>query len=425
MALSLSLVFAVGCGRRERVASHQAPPTTESAVRLPALRGSSTPSGSASPPASAAVHSSAPLRVAGGCRLARGPIGLPRRVPSSLVARGDVVLAVLDDDGHPRALRFVAGALAEPFRTPPSETVTDSCCAGPAVPCAVVANRAFCPDRSGLVHRASLSIDEGGASRIPSNSPDDRVVASARSGSRVSAAELGEGHVALGYVASRKTTEGWVSEAWLAVDDGPPQRISEDGSGATSVSLSARGSGLLAVMVDARSALTAVHARTVAYEAGRVSLGEDAVIFVGSPSDRRTVASVAALPGGPVWSLLPIAKDVENFGLALMRLHEPPRIEEPVVWSLYPNGLDAPPIAVAVARGRLWVARVRPDAAAPSAPEVLELGEVSDEGEFLARDTRAVAGHVNHVALTSDGAGALWIHWVDSSGSSLLRLACG
>ena len=322
------------------------------------------------------------------------------------------MLAVLHDDGHPRALSFGAGAVAGPPRAPPSETVTESCCSGPPVPCALALDRAFCPDRSGLVHRASFSGD------------DDRVIASARTGSRVSAADFAERNVALGYVASRKTTEGWVSEAWLAVDDGAPQRISEDGSGATSVSLWARGPGLLAVMVDARSALTAIHARTLAYEGGHLSLGEDAVIFVGGPSDRRTVASVAALPDGPVWSLLPIAKDVESYGLALMRVHEPPRIEEPVAWSLYPNGLDAPPIAVAVSPGRLWVARVRPGASEPSAPEVLELGEISDEGAFVTRDTRSAIGHVNHVALTSDQAGALWMSWVDSSGSLLLRLAC-
>ncbi len=160
-------------------------------------------------------------------------------------------------------------------------------------------------------------------------------------------------------------------------------------------------------MIDARSALTAMHARTIAYAAGRASLGEDAVVFVGGPTNRRTVASVAALPGGPVWSLLPIAKDVESFGLALARIHEPPRIDEPVVWSLYPNGLDAPPIASAVSGGRIWIARVRPNAAAAGAPEILELGQISDDGSFDARDTRSVDGHVTHVALTSDGGGAL------------------
>jgi hypothetical protein len=211
----------------------------------------------------------------------------------------------------------------------------------------------------------------------------------------------------------------------LEVDDDVPQRISEDGSGATSVSLSARSRGLLAVMVDARSALTAMHARTVAYQAGHLRLGEDAVVFVGGPADRRTVASVAALPEGPVWSLIPIARDVESFGLALARIHEPPRIDEPVVWSLYPNGLDVPPVAVAVSGSRIWVARVRPSAAEAGAPELLELGEVSDDGAFDARDTRPVVGHVTHVALASDGASALWLSWVDTSGSSLLLLACG
>jgi hypothetical protein len=216
-----------------------------------------------------------------------------------------------------------------------------------------------------------------------------------------------------------------VSEAWLEIDNGAPQRISEDGSGATSVSLLARSPGLLAVMVDARSALTAVHARTISYESGHATLGEDAVVFVGSPSDRRTVASVVGVPGGPVWSLLPIARDVASFGLALARIHEPPRVDEPVVWSLYPNGLDSPPVAVAESSGRIWAARVRPNGAEPGAPEILELGEVTEERAFDGRDVRPVAGHVTHVALASDATGALWLSWVDASGSSLLRLACG
>jgi len=264
-----------------------------------------------------------------------------------------------------------------------------------------------------MVHRSSLS------SRM-----EDRVVASSRSGSRLSAAVLGNSHVALAYVASRKTTEGWVNEAWMEVDESAPQRISDDGSGATSVSLAPRGPGVLAILIDARTALTAMHARPVTYEGGRLGMGEDVVVFVGSPGDRRTVASVAAVAGGPVWSLLPIAKDAQTFGLALTRIHEPPRVEEPVVWSIYPNGLDAPPVAVDVSRNRIWAARVRPAASAPGSPEVLELGDVSEEGDFDSRDVRPTIGSVSHVTLAADEVGTLWIHWVDGSGSWLERLAC-
>lgn len=427
IALLLEVALAIGCDRRERPRPPDPPQTLASAARPAASSGPSAafPSAMAAIAASTptpafapvARHSSSPpassSRPAPGCRVVRGPIGLPRRVPASLAVRGDALLAIMDDDGRPRTLSIAAGARGAAQRTPPAETVDESCCAGPSVPCALTSNLVFCADRSGLIHRSSLL---GG---------DNHVVASARSGSRIAATELGQGHVALGYVASRKTTEGWVSEAWLEIDDGAPQRISEDGSGATSVSLIARSPGLLAVMVDARSALTAVHARTISYESGHANLGEDAVVFVGSPSDRRTVASVIGVPGGPVWSLLPIARDVASFGLALARIHEPPRIDEPVVWSLYPNGLDAPPVAVAESSGRIWAARVRPNSAEPGAPEILELGEVTEERAFDGRDVRPVAGHVTHVALASDATGALWLSWVDASGSSLLRLACG
>ena len=60
---------------------------------------------------------------------------------------------------------------------------------------------------------------------------------------------------------------------------------------------------------------------------------------------------LAVAPDGPSWSLLPIAKDVGSFGLAIVRLDEPPRVDEPVVWSMYPNGLDPAPIAAASGGG--------------------------------------------------------------------------
>jgi hypothetical protein len=179
-------------------------------------------------------------------------------------------------------------------------------------------------------------------------------------------------------------------------------------------------------MIDARTALTAMHARAVGYEHS-VQLGEDAVVFVGGPGDRRTRAALAVAPGGPSWSLLPIAKDVGSFGLAIVRLDEPPRVDEPVVWSMYPNGLDPAPIAAASGGGRTaatWVARVRPRAAEPASPRVLELGQVAADGTFAPRDIVPTTGNVADVALVLDAVGALWLAWLDGAGSFVERLAC-
>jgi hypothetical protein len=386
----------------------------------------------------ATVEAPEPLRSsdasAAYCRTVRGPIELPLKGPAALVMHADRIDAVLDDDGRPHVASF---SLAAQPGSPPAarESLEGGAGRGLHIPCATAGDFAFCPDRSGAVHRARLTGEE------------DRIVASSRTGTRVAAAMLAGTHVALAYVASRTTSEGWVSEAWLAVDDEPPLRFSEDGSGATAAELVVRGGSLLALGVDARIALTALHARPITYDHG-ARLGEDAVVFVGGPGDRRTGLAAVVPPSGPAWALLPIARDITAFGLATVRLDDPPRVDEPVVWSMYPNGLDPAPVAAIVRGTRTWAARVRPQTAAPGAPHVLELGEIAADGGFTARDTIPTGdaptevtmatlgtgggsgGMMGGVGVPVAGAGAsasagdLWITWADASGSWLERLHC-
>jgi hypothetical protein len=345
------------------------------------------------------------------CRAVRGPVALPIRGAAALVARGDRVDAVLDDDGRPRVVTFAAAPAASSGPLAAPEPADAGAPNGLWMPCATAGEVAFCPDRSGAIHRASLT-GEG-----------DRIVASGRTGTRVAAGTLAGGHAALAYLASRKTTEGWVSEAWLAVDDEAPVRLSEDGSGATAVDLASRGGSLVALSVDARAALTALHARPVTYDGG-VRLGEDAVVFVGGPGDRRTAASLILPPAGPGLALLPIAKDMGDFGLAVVRLDDPPRVDEPVIWSMYPNGLDPAPVAAASGGGRTWIARVRPQAADPTAPHVLELCEAAADGALTPRDVIPTAASPGDVSLALGPHGELWLAWVDAAGSWLERLTC-
>jgi hypothetical protein len=239
----------------------------------------------------------------------------------------------------------------------------------------------------------------------------------------VAAGLLGSLHLALVYLTSNKTADGWVTEAWLAIDDEPPVRLSEGGSGATAVALGARGHSLVALTLDARAALTALHARTIAYEQG-ARLGEDVVLFVAGPSAIRTRVSAALPVAGTAWALLPIAKDIRDFGMLAVRVDDPPRVDEPAVWSLYPNGLDAAPIAVAVGAGPTWVARVRPQSADPASSNELELGELFGDGIFAARDVVPTRGHISDVAMAFDLRGGLWVAWADASGSWLERLQC-
>lgn len=347
------------------------------------------------------------------CRVVRGPIELPLKAPASVATRGEALEAVLNDDGKPRVAAFlIAPPTTSASLAPALEPVAGGASPGYGVPCALAGESVFCADRSGAVHRARH--DGSG----------DRVVGSSRKGSRIAAATLGGGHSALGYLASRQTSEGWVSEAWLVVDDEPPVRLSDEGAGATSLAFVPRGDGVLSLSVDARAALTGLHARSIAFEGGHVRLGEDTVVFVGGPGDRRTGAAVVAPSKGPAWGLLPIAKDVGTFGLALVRLDEPPRVDEPVVWSMYPNGLDPAPVAAVPAASATWAARVRPLDATPGAPRVLELGQIDPAGVFVPDDVVPTTGRPSDVALAADAHGALWLAWVDGAGSWLERLAC-
>ncbi len=378
----------------------------------PSAASSASSAGNASSVAAAPVAPRSVDGAAGSCRAVRGPVELPIRAPATFVVRGDRVDAVLDDDGRPRVVSFTAAPLGGPVMSPPLREQAEGVPGkGSRLQCAAAGEVAFCPDRTGAVHRSSLSGD------------GDRIVASGRIGTRVAASLLGGAHPTLAYLASRKTSEGWVSEAWLEVDDDAPMRLSEDGSGATAVDLGARGATLLALTIDARAALTAMHARPVAYQNG-ARLGEDAVVFVGGPGDRQTAGTLALPASPPGWALLPIARDVADFGLAIVRLDDPPRVDEPTVWSMYPNGLDPASVAVAARGAGAWVARVRPQAAEPGSARVLELGEVDSEGAFTARDLIPTADLPGDVSLALGPHGDLWLAWVDSTGSWVERLAC-
>jgi hypothetical protein len=249
------------------------------------------------------------------------------------------------------------------------------------------------------------------------------LVASSRPGTRVAAISLSDSVTVLAYLASRKTSEGWVTEAWAVADEGRPERLSEEGSGATSVVLAGRGSSALALTVDARAALTPMHAREIRYDHG-LRLGEDAVTFVGGPGDRGTAAALAVFPSGAAWALLPIARDAISFGVATVRLDDPPRVDEPLLWSMYPDGLDPAPLATASSAARTWVARVRPESMGPRAPRDLEIGELKESGAFATQYVVARADASTHVALATDVQGALWLGWRDGPGTWVQRVVC-
>ncbi|MGO9708351.1 MAG: hypothetical protein ACLQBL_05795, partial [Polyangiaceae bacterium] len=272
--------------------------------------------------------------------------------------------------------------------------------------CAAAADVLYCPDASGAVHAWH---GETGS-----------IVAHARAGTDIAAAAFG-GHVALAYLAERQTSEGIVREAWVVLDDGAPVRLSEDGSGATFVELAPRGTALLAMTIDARTAMTPAHARPLSVEDGKLSLGPDAVVFVGGSAERHNAGALAIAKDGSAFELIAVADGASAFGMAAIRVEQPPREDEPVVWSLYPNGLDPAPIAATHGGATMVIARVRPRTADPKSSRVLEIGELSREGAFAPSCIIDEAPFIKDVEVELDRQGALWVFYRDPRGSVLER----
>ena len=277
--------------------------------------------------------------------------------------------------------------------------------------CAALPDKVYCPDASGAIHRT-----EGGGE-------NDTVVARSRPGTSLSVTRLPPDHVLLAYIAEEVTTEGKVRVGEVKLDEGPPVRLSDEGSGATYVEIVSRGETALALTLDGRMAMTPAHVRIVRVTGGKPSLSGDAVVFVGGPAERYTRGRLALSAEGAAFVVVAVAHPVDGFGMAAVRLSDPPKEDEPVVWSMYPSSLDPAPIAVTRGLSPIRIARVRPSAAEPEASRLLEIGELSSDGEFQAKCVLAEAAYIKDVELEVDHDGAMWLFWRDTRGSHLERRA--
>lgn len=346
---------------------------------------------------------------AGACKLLRPPIMQPYGGPAAIRfvdSEGvETPELVFNDDGHPRRSmvpRSTAPATAN-IPMPPKSMLPS---------CAVARDLIFCADASGAIRRTIGKVES------------DRVVAQSRAGTPIAAAAVGGGeHVLLAYLQEVTTSEGLVREARVVLDDGLPLRLSEEGSGATSVALASRGDEVVALIIDGRVAMTPAHARILRVEGGKLQVERDAVVFVGGAAERHNAGALALGKDGKAFALIPVAETAETFGMASIRLSDPPTEDEPVVWSLYPNGLDPAPIAATKGLSPIRAARVRPAGPDPDASRVLEVGEVAPSGEFGAKCIVSEASYIKDIALEVDRQSAMWLFWRDPRGSHLERRA--
>ena len=315
--------------------------------------------------------------------------GIPRRVTLPPPIRVETAKA-----GGKKPERLALGE--------PAERATAPGCAG-------AGGFLFCMSAAGVLHRTTLA-GEG-----------DTVIGNGRAGASIAASTIGAGHTVVAFLADRKTTEGGVTMAFAALDDAPPVQLSADGSGATFVALAPRADQVVAMYIDARRALTPLHARVLSVKAGKLDLDRDAVLFVGEGTEGRTSGALVVGPSGPAYGLLPLFKDATTFGLAAIRIDERPRDDAEVTWSTYPGGLDNAPVAATSGVSPTRVLRVRPTSSEPAAKKALELGEIEASGAWKPLCVLAERGGFNDVSLLADRFGTLWITYTDGDGTWIER----
>jgi hypothetical protein len=394
-------------------ASACAPVPAPSASALPAAASASgaAPAGTPGP-----VAPPAPSGPPGdACRTTRGPVQLSFTGPVTFVTGDGELRIVQNRDGVPIAA--VLPAAKKPDPAPgvqggkPAEAKKPErlALAEPAERllvqgCAAAGDALFCVDKGGGIHRSGPA-GEG-----------SRVVAQARAGSPVAAASFGASHVVYAFLADRKTQEGAMTLAFAALDDATPILLSEDGCGATAVTLASRGEEAIALYVDARRVLTPVHARVLT-GAVKLGLGPDAVVFVGNGGDARTPGVIAQGGAGHELALVAIDRDDKDFGMAAIRIEEQPRDDAAVTWGLYPAAMERPAIAATQGAWPIRVIRSRPADADPKAKKVLELGELDAAGVHKTLCSVATSASFADLAIAADRTGALWIAYTDADGT--------
>jgi hypothetical protein len=388
-------------------ASASVPPT----VTVP-----SAPSSAAAAPAGDAALALAGDAGPNACALGWGPAEQAFTGGGTLVATATGFDVVYHVDGVPTVRHYDAPKIPPGAVLPLNGAVPTDKPRATEPPCAAAGPFAFCMDRGGNVHR------------VPRAGGGGTVVAKAKPGTRLTAASTGK-ETLVGYLVERTTTEGPVTEAWIVGDTAPVTRISEDGTGATHVSLAFSGGDQIAAFyINGRRGMAPIDGLMLTAASGRFVRGKDDVLFVAGGAETNTAGALLTAPGGVAVAYVPIAHDVA-FGLLSVHVDGPPNAARDVQWSDYLNGLDPAPVAVTqetpdVPTGPGYVARIRPSAARFGSPRVLELGRATGPNGFEPLGIVPTHGWARDVAMVRDATGALVLLYVDDAGTWIERRVC-
>lgn len=178
------------------------------------------------------------------------------------------------------------------------------------------------------------------------------------------------------YVARPESPEGPpIAKLWVA-GGGAILDLTSAPASSHSVALAATPRGLTAVFLEARTGMSSIHLREIAFSKEREpSLGEDQIVWVGGPARPTTELFVLPSAAPRVKSFLTLERDITHFGLVGLDVPLEPGTEFPVEpeWRLYDNGIEPAPFALAEICGRPVVALARPSSAVPHAVQELVL----------------------------------------------------
>jgi hypothetical protein len=329
------------------------------------------------------------------------PVELGQARPLSATARGVVVRV-----GRDSAAGWVLDGTTAPSGTPGTAPSGEQDPFWGPAPGVARDSAAFWVSQGQAV-RAPVAWRAGGpgSAAAPPATSSHVLATDAVNGTRVSAATVtlpsGVQRDAAGYIA-RPAHAGGDMRARLWVEGSGLSDLSPDGAGASTVALRAVDDRLIAVSMDARSAMSPLHARWIRVSAERGAVLEpDVVVFVGPPPESRTDPAVAIGPDGPV-AIVPLPKDATHFGLAVIAIGWEPVVESEPAWTLFPNGIDPAPVDAAEICDEPFAVYARPADAAAGARCVVALAPVI--GKQLGPEQVVAEGaHVGAVGIAARG----------------------
>jgi hypothetical protein len=226
--------------------------------------------------------------------------------------------------------------------------------------------------------------------------------------------------VTLAYVVRPEKEDGaLVAKVWVEGQDA--QVLTAEGNSAHSVALVHTDDGVLALSVQARMAMTPVHARRVRFPSGHALLGDDVVVWVGGGVQPLTEMTVVPTETGLV-GLIPHERSMSEFGIARLDIGQSPTMDTPTTWMLYPNGIDPAPVAASRLCGEPVFLYAEPETRVPGSPQELIVQALSDPSG--SRALRVAGGKAFYFVSIAEVPGGALVVWVTDTVTAACTVRC-